>query len=154
MEEGHATTNAMEWGSVAQRAVKQRAAVQREVSRLLDALAPERPPARRDEPSPSVRLHRSPGRCILQGAARAVSVSWFPGRPDGESLGEMVVTTWRGTVSLPGGAQRAAGRAEELETVLLVPVEEAGAWHWRPQSGDKAFDTPALASYCQELLEQ
>lgn len=156
MHEGQATTsNATEWGSIAQRAMKQRAAVQREVGRLLDALAPERPPARRDVPSPAVKQHRSPGRCILQGTAKAVSVSWFPGRADGDSLGEMVVITWLGEVALPGGTARTQARPEEIGQMSFHPVEAAtGGWEWRADGVKRAYPTEALAEYCQELLEQ
>ena len=132
---------------------KQRSAVQREVQRLLDELAPERPPARHDAPTPTVRLHRFPGRCILQGAARAVSVSWFPEGYDATSLGEMMVIAWNGVVSLPGSAQRAPGAAEVVAEVLLRPSEgTAGEWQWHLGSDGEVLTTPGLATYCRELL--
>ncbi|HEU4630000.1 MAG TPA: hypothetical protein VFS08_09635 [Gemmatimonadaceae bacterium] len=132
---------------------KQRAAVQREVQRLLDELAPERPPARHDAPVPTVRQHRFPGRCILQGTTRAVSVSWFPEGYDATSLGEMLVIAWRGVVSLPGSAHRAAGPAEVLTEVLLRPSEGAtGEWEWHLAADHQVLSTSALASYCRELL--
>lgn len=132
---------------------KQRSAVQREVQRLLDDLAPERPPARHDAPTPAVRQHRFPGRCILQGDARAVSVSWFPEGYDATSLGEMLVIAWRGVVSLPGSAHRATGPAEVLTEALLRPTEGAtGEWEWHQASDGQVLSTAALAGYCRELL--
>ncbi len=154
-DQAPAPTHAAEWSATIQRTVKQRAAVQREVGRLLDALAPERPPARHDVPTPAIRQHRAPGRCILQADARAVTVSWFPARADADSLGEVVVISWRGTVSHPGGASRATGHAEPLDTINLQPVEvESGTWEWHSDRGTPALATEALATYCRTLLSE
>ena len=147
-------THTAEWSATIQRTVKQRAAVQREVGRLLDALAPERPPARHDAPVPTVRLHRTPGRCILQGEERAVTVSWYPARADADSLGEVVVIAWRGVVSHPGSAARANGGAEPVDTINLQPVElEGGAWQWQSEGRRKGLATDELAEYCRSLLQ-
>lgn len=152
LHDQQAPSHGAEWSATLQRTVKQRAAVQREVGRLLDALAPERPPARHEDPVPEVKLHRAPGRCILQANSRAVSVSWFPARPDAESLGEVVVISWRGTVSHPGGTRRAAEGAEPLDTMSLEPIESAGGgWEWQSDRGT-SLGTEALADYCRELL--
>ncbi|HEX5832035.1 MAG TPA: hypothetical protein VFY16_13725 [Gemmatimonadaceae bacterium] len=133
---------------------RQRTAVQREVTRLLDELAPERPPARRDAPAPEVKLHRAPGRCILQAAATAVSVSWFPARRDEDTLGEMLVISWRGVVSVPGAARSTQAEPVPLDTLLLHPVEsDDGAWQWRPEDGRPVLETSALACYCRGLLQ-
>jgi len=154
LHEDQAPSHTAEWSATIQRTVKQRAAVQREVGRLLDALAPERPPARHDVPTPAVRQHRAPGRCILQADARAVTVSWFPARADADSLGEVVVIAWRGTVSHPGGATRANGGAEPLDTISLQPVElPDGCWEWRSDRHSPALGTEDLASYCRTLLD-
>ena len=134
--------------------LKRRAAVQRDVGRLLDDLAPERPPARHDAPVPGLRYHRSPRRCILQATQRAVSVSWFPGQPGDDSLGELLIIAWRGTVSLPGSAQR-AHEAEPLETLLLHPVAiPAGGYQWQGLDGRPGLGTDALAVHCRALLEE
>jgi hypothetical protein len=134
--------------------LKRRAAVQRDVSRLLDDLAPERPPARHDAPVPGVRAHRSPRRCILQSTQRAVTVSWFPGQPGDDSLGELLIIAWRGTVSHPGSAQR-AHEAEPLETLLLHPVSvPTGGYEWHGVDGRPGFATEALATHCRALLQE
>lgn len=147
------STNVVE-GTVERSTLKQRAAVQREVSRLLNDLAPERPPPAREVPLPAVKQHRSPGRCILQSASAAVSVSWFPARPDEDTLGEILVIAWSGTVSLPGSAQRTANQAVPLGQFLLHPVDLGeGEWEWQEAKSDRVFATPALASYCRDLLE-
>lgn len=142
-----------DWSAVRQRTVKQRTAVQREVVRLLDDLAPERPPPRADAHGAGVRAYRWPGRCILQGDARAVSVSWFPGSADEHSLGEVLVIAWNGTVSLPGSARRAGEQAEAVTSLVLHPVEaEEGRWTWEAEDGDTSLATGALAAYCREWL--
>jgi hypothetical protein len=135
---------------------KQRAAVQREIGWLLDQLAPERPPARGDAPSGAVLRHRSPGRCVLQGAERAISVSWFPASTADDALGEVQVIEWRGVVNLPGSTKRVEGSgAVAVRRALLHPVEGgANGWTWRPQSGGRPIATAHLAEYCQKLLEQ
>lgn len=132
---------------------KQRAAVQREVVRLLDDLAPERPPPRHDAPSPAVRQHRFPARCILQGSERAVSVSWFPEGFSDSSLGEMLVISWKGIVSLPGSAQPQRATAEALDTITLRPSETIRGWEWRAEAGAEVLTTADLASYCRDLLD-
>ncbi|HEU4566074.1 MAG TPA: hypothetical protein VFS05_15545 [Gemmatimonadaceae bacterium] len=137
---------------------KLRAAVQREVTSLLDELAPERPTPKANAPLEPVRRHRSPGRCVLQGDGRAVSVSWFPGQPADDSLGELLIIAWQGVVSLPGSAHRERTAAKPLETVLLHPVASAdGHWAWRPD-GDarkgEGFVMETLAAYCRDLLQE
>ena len=146
----------IDWGMSRQHAAKQRVAIQHEVVRLLDALAPERPALRR-EPAPSpVRAYRWPNRCILQGDSRAISVSWFPGDRDDDSLGEMMVIAWDGIVSLPGSGRRAGEEAVAVSSLVLRPEEAAsGTWEWRTEEHDiVALATPALAAYCREQLER
>lgn len=136
---------------------KLRAAIQREVTSLLDELAPERPTPKANAPIEPVRRHRSPGRCVLQGTARAVSVSWFPGQPGDDSLGELLVIAWQGVVSLPGSAHRERAAAKALETVLLHPVAAAsGSWEWQPEGegASEGFVVETLAAYCRGLLQE
>src|SRR5690606_485140 len=133
---------------------KQRAAVQREVVRLLDELAPEKPPQRRDAPAPSVAAHRWPARCILQGASSAVSVSWFPARPAEEALGEILVIAWNGVVAVPGVVSRGQGAPQARRTVTLQPVEQDGGdFKWRQPPDDDLLLTNELATYCRQMLE-
>ena len=89
--------------------VKERNAVQQAVSRLLDSLAPERAAYRVGTKANEVERYRTPRGCVLQAAAGAVTVSWFPDSAQGAELGELQVVAWRGEVSHP--ARRDAGRA-------------------------------------------
>ena len=142
-----------DWSATRQHATKQRAAVQREVLRLLDDLAPERPPPRHEAPTAAVRAYRWPGRCILQGDGHAISVSWFPGGADDGTLGEVMVIAWDGVVSLPGSGRRAVEQAQAVRSLLLHPEETpAGGWEWRSEQEATAFGTAALASFCREQL--
>jgi len=130
---------------------KQRVAVQHAVTRVLDALAPERPPARAGEARGPVRRYRSPRGCVLQGDGVAVSVSWYPATTD-TALGELRVIAWAGIVSLPGAARRAAGGARLLVEELFLPVGPAGdEWGWTTGNGD-VLDTAALVARCLHLL--
>jgi hypothetical protein len=129
---------------------KQRTAVQREVTRLVDELAPVRAPARPGAILPAVVCHRLPRGCVLQGAARAVSVSWFPASASESSLGELQLVTWKGTVSLPGSTARRSG-ATMVEEIVLVPVEtEGGVWRWQGSGTDLTTDD--VVARCLNIL--
>ena len=130
---------------------KQRTSVQREVTRLVDELAPVRAPARPGAVQPAVQCHRLPRGCVLQGATRAVSVSWFPAAASEASLGELQLVSWRGTVSLPGSAARRSG-ATMLDEFVLSPIEkEDGVWRWQSATAD--WTTDELVARCRDLLD-
>ena len=129
---------------------KQRTSVQKEVTRLVDALAPVRAPVRPGAATPAIQCHRLPRGCVLPGATTAVSVSWFAAAPSENSLGELQFVTWRGTVSLPGSAMRRSG-ATMLSELVLVPVEvETGDWRWR--TDDQLLTTDELVARCHDML--
>ena len=132
---------------------KQRFGAQHAVARLLDALAPERPPARRDEPTTQIQRLRTPRGCILQAPHGALTVSWFPGGAVDASLGELQICAWRGMVARPGSARHAGGTgAEMVWQEVLVPVETGvNTWAWRAGDG-KLFDAEVLAERCQGVL--
>ncbi len=130
------------------------AVAHREVQRLLDELAPERPVPKHDVPVPTIVRHRSPGRCILQGVDRAISVSWFPAMSGGESIGELVIIAWRGTVSLPGSARRTATTAVPLQTQLLRPRVNAGSCQWVHADEPGEMDLAEVVRRCYGMLEQ
>jgi hypothetical protein len=131
---------------------RQKMGAQQAAARLLDALAPERPPARRDEASPTVLRVRSPRGCVLQGAERAVSVSWFPPLASDATLGELQVIGWRGIVSRPGHGRQAPGSAEAVCHEVLVPIDNGGdSWVWKSVDG-RTYDVGGLTERCNELL--
>ena len=134
---------------------KARNAVQQEVSRLLDALAPERAAHRMGLRTNEVERYRMPSGCVLQAPAGAVTVSWFPDSAQGAELGELQVVVWRGTVSHPGSSKRTAG-AQVVEEMVLRPVESrggGGGLEWRRTDGT-TYSTDALAARCTTLLER
>ena len=140
----------------------QRTGAQHAVARLFDALAPQKPPARRDGPAPAIQRHRSPSGCILQAATRAVTVSWFPASTNDTALGELQLVTWRGTVSRPGSARPAAGGAvvDQQETFALLPgtvgaitATTRDDWFWRAADGTM-YDAQAFAARCHALLDE
>jgi hypothetical protein len=142
-------------GANRQHTARQRTAIQQEVVRLLDDLAPASAPTRRSAPAAAVKAYRWPNRCILQGASRAISVSWFPGSADEHSLGELLVISWRGTVSLPGLGHRGSDEAVAV-TQLLLHLEPASfdGWEWRTAAHDVAgLGTSALADYCRGQVQ-
>jgi hypothetical protein len=131
-----------------------RGSVKRAVDRLLDALAPERVVSRAPQLPVPVERHRTPRGCVLQAAAAAVSVTWFPDAATEATHGELQVTAWQGVVSRPGSAHRAPGGAAVARELTLVPVEGGpDGWQWRAGDGT-LYDTDALVAYCAALLEE
>jgi hypothetical protein len=132
---------------------KARNAVQQEVSRLLDALAPERAAHRVGLKTNEVERYRMPSGCVLQAAAGAVTVSWFPDSAQGAELGELQIVVWSGTVSHPGSSKRTAG-AKLVEEMVLRPAEaRMGGLEWRASDGT-GYSTDALAARCAAMLER
>lgn len=132
---------------------QQRTGVQHAVNALLDALAPERPPARGGETMPDVQRVRTPRGCILQGATRAVSVSWFPPGASDLQLGELQIVTWSGRVARPGAARApgAGSGAETLAQEILTPALADGTWEWKATDGAR-YTREALAARCEAML--
>jgi len=133
--------------------VKLRNAVEQEVGRLLDALAPERAAHRMGVKTNEVERYRMPRGCVLQATPGAVTVSWFPDSAQGAELGELQVVVWRGTVSRPGSSGRSSG-AQVVEEMVLRPGESRmGGMVWRATDGT-TFSTDTLAAHCAALLER
>ena len=132
---------------------KSRHDVKRAVDRLLDALAPERVVSRaRRIPGP-VERHRTPRGCVLQAAAAAVSVTWFPDAATDLAFGALRVTAWQGVVSRPGSARREPEGATVTSETTLMPVQGGpDGWEWRAADGT-VYDTEALVAHCAALLE-
>ncbi|MGZ8493226.1 MAG: hypothetical protein ACXWZS_13590, partial [Gemmatirosa sp.] len=132
---------------------KRRNDVKRAVDRLLDALAPERVVSRAPRIPVPVERHRTPRGCVLQAAAAAVSVTWFPDAATDMAFGELQVTAWQGVVSRPGSAHREPEGATVTSETTLVPVAGGpDGWAWRA-AGGTVYDTEALVAHCAALLE-
>ena len=132
---------------------KTRHDVKRAVDRLLEALAPERVVSRAPRIPGPVERHRTPRGCVLQAAAAAVSVTWFPDAATDLAFGELRVTAWRGVVSRPGSARREPVGATAVSETTLVPVPGGpDGWAWRAADGT-VYDTSTLVAHCAALLE-
>ncbi|HEX6574324.1 MAG TPA: hypothetical protein VF042_05075 [Gemmatimonadaceae bacterium] len=131
---------------------KEKNAAQRAVHQLLDALAPERTIKRSEEGPARVERHRTPSGCVLQARNAAVSVSWYADRRE-QTLGELHVNVWEGTVSRGGAAYRKPEHATVVKELVLKPVGgDASASLWCSEDGIE-FDIPALQAHCMALLE-
>lgn len=130
---------------------KEKSTVQRSVTELLDGLAPEKVVKRGDTLQGPIEQHRTPSGCVLQAEDAAVSVSWFADNR-GQTLGELHVNVWRGTVSRGGSSHRKPVKAEVVSEMVLHPMDSSlvGAV-WRSTDG-KEFDTPSLVAHCIALL--
>jgi hypothetical protein len=131
---------------------KEKSAVQRSVTALLDALAPERVVKRDSSASGPIEQHRKPGGCVLQADGAALSVSWFAATHS-ETIGELHVNVWRGTVSRGGSAYRKPVNASIVSESVLKPVTgSTDDCIWRA-ADDTEYNTRALAAHCSALLD-
>ena len=134
---------------------KEKNAVQREISRLLDELAPERTRAesgRSREPLQRLQRHRTPTGCILQAANAALTVTWYADAAERGRVGELQMVLWRGIVSRRGSAKKPEP-AEVIRQEVLNPIERpTDDCVWRSGDGT-AYDTAGLIAHCMALLE-
>jgi hypothetical protein len=133
---------------------KARGGVQRAVTSVLDALAPEHVMSRAGRIPVPIERHRTPSGCVLQAAAAAVSVTWFGDANAASGFGELQITAWRGVVSRVGSSRPGPGGASVGRELTLVPVEDGlGGWAW--QAGDgTTYDTEGIVALCATLLEE
>ena len=132
---------------------KEKNAVQRAVTALLDELAPEKVLKREDRLKVPIEQHRTPNGCVLQAASGAVSVSWFADSGNDAVLGELHVLVWKGTVTRRGSPPPRQG-ATLVKELVLNPIERpTGEAVWRDTDGVD-YDTPALVARCLKLLEE
>lgn len=127
--------------------------MQREVTRLLDDLAPERSSARASQAIASVQQHRTPNGCVLQADAAALSVGWHAEATDQDRVGELQILLWRGVVSRRG-ATPARVPAEVVHQEVLNPIERPLTESvWSSRDGT-VYTTAELAAYCLLLLDK
>jgi hypothetical protein len=132
---------------------KEKGAVQRSVTALLDELAPERSLTRGERIPAALEAHRSPNGCVLQGPGYAVSVSWFGDESKGATLGELHIMVWSGTVARRGATRHTKG-AKLVSEVTLKPIEPPeGGNIWRAADGVE-YSTESLVAKCFELLRE
>jgi hypothetical protein len=131
---------------------KTKNAVQRSVTALLDALAPERVIKRAEHLQGPVEQHRTPTGCVLQTTAFALSVSWFTDAGKDAALGELHVILWRGTVARRGQGRDRTG-ATIITELVLHPIEPpADGRLWQATDGMQ-YTTASLAAKCLSLLD-
>jgi hypothetical protein len=136
--------------------MKERTAVQRSVTALLDELAPERALKRAEHVKAAIEQHRTPTGCVLQASNAAVTVSWFTPGPSETGLGELHVIGWRGVVTRRGGYAPPKGATVVAEMVFR-PREPVGeTCHWVKADDDTAepMDAAAIAARCVALLDE
>jgi hypothetical protein len=140
------------WG--ASTTAKEKNAIQRSVTALLDALAPERVLKRSDQFRGPIEQHRTPTGCVLQAKDAAVSVSWFVDTRAQGTPGELHVNVWRGVVSRGGSSHRKPETATIVTELVLLPITNPlDDSVWRAADGTE-YDTGSLAAHCAALLEK
>lgn len=131
---------------------KERSAVLRTVTALLDVLAPERELRRGDPARPAIAEYRTPSGCVLQAATAALSVSYFTDTESAAPLGELHLVVWRGVVTRRG-APRVKEHATQVKELVLYPMTSITDKVWRAADGTE-YSTTELAAKCTELLEE
>ena len=133
---------------------KEKSAIQRSVTELLDTLAPHRVVKRSDPEPRAIEPYRTPAGCVLQADDAALSVSWFADTRGSDGAGELQISVWRGVVSRGGSSYRRPAKATVVLEETARPLQSSltGAV-WRNDSGIE-FDTAALAAHCMDLLNQ
>jgi hypothetical protein len=127
---------------------KDRNAVQRSVTKLLDVLSPERATSRGERVPVRIERYRTPSGCVLQAPTAALSVAWFPGAASAMDLGELHVVLWRGDVTRRGGGA-ARESAVVLREITLLPVDvSSDALRWRDSGSGEEYDIQSLADHC------
>lgn len=138
------------WG--ASPTAKEKNAVQRSVTALLDALAPERVLKRAEQLTAPVEQHRTPSGCVLQTSDCALSVSWFGEASNDAAMGELHVILWHGTVARRGATRDRKG-ATIISEMIVRPLEPpADGFLWQATDGSQ-YTTASLAAHCLSLLE-
>ena len=136
---------------------QQRAAARRELERLLDKMVADikhripGPGVSAEQSDSALVPYRSPDRCVVQGAERAVSVSWFAAQFTDVSLGELQVIEWLGVVAVRGATRRRESAAATiLRADVYRQVQTSEGWGWQPAGPDEApiLSTDALAAAC------
>jgi hypothetical protein len=131
---------------------KAKAAVQRSVNALLDELAPEKTLTRGERIPVPIEQYRSPTGCVLQAADYAVSVSWFD-ESKGESLGELHIITWSGTVARRGATRYTKG-AKMISETIVHPIDPPDdGYLWRGTDGTR-YDLIGLVAKILSLLQE
>jgi hypothetical protein len=132
---------------------KERGAVQRAVTELLDTLAPEQMLTRRERAEQRVEQYRTPSACILQGSNAAVSVTWFADAAVDGTFGELHILVWSGVLSRRGGPP-ARGGARLVSELVFKPVLAAESRCMWEDADGKQHETAAVAARCIALLEE
>ncbi len=133
--------------------IKEKTVAQRSVTKVLDALAPERATSRSERLRVPIETYRTPSGCVLQSATAALSVSWFPDAATDTSLGELQIMLWRGVVSRRGSSSRENG-ATVVREITLRPIEHpTDASAWRSEDGT-LYDVDSLVAHCHALLKE
>lgn len=150
MEDSPKTTP-VRWSSAP--SAKSRTSVQKSVTALLDALAPERVQERLGRSSARIEQHRTPTGCVLQAADCALSVSWFAENTKDAAFGELHVLIWKGTLTRRG-MSRTPKQATMMSEMVLLPIEpRTDELAWLAGDG-RRYDNASLAAHCVSLLER
>jgi hypothetical protein len=147
---------------------KTRNLVLRNVTAILDELAPERVVKRTDELQ-EVRQYRTPSGCVLQAPECAISVSWFDDASTDAPLGELHLVIWNGMVKRRGSINQGKGGtivsdlifrpsvpAKKLAEIDAEPSATAPApdiVRWKAAHDGKEYATSEIAQKCLALLE-
>ena len=132
---------------------KTRNLVLRNVTAILDELAPERVVKRTDELQ-EVRQYRTPSGCVLQAPECAISVSWFDDASTEAPLGELHLVIWNGMVKRRGSINQGKGGTIVGELVFRPSHPAPDIVQWKAAHDGTDYATTEIAQKCMSLLEE
>jgi hypothetical protein len=132
---------------------KTRNLVLRNVTAILDELAPERVVKRTDEQM-EIRQYRTPTGCVLQAPECAISVSWFDDASTDAPLGELHLVIWNGMVKRRGTINQGKGGTIVGELVFRPSNPAPDTVLWKAANDGTEYETTAIAQKCMSLLEE
>lgn len=132
--------------------VKQKTLLLKNVTMILDELAPERLFKHTDHLN-EIQQYRTPTGCVLQAANCAISVSWFDSASKDAPLGELHVVMWDGMVKRRGSIMQGKGGTIVSELVLRPSQPSPDTVLWTATDGTE-YATLSVAQKCQALLEE
>lgn len=125
----------------------------RNVTAILDELAPERVVKRTDELL-EVRQYRTPSGCVLQAPECAISVSWFDDASTDAPLGELHLVIWNGMVKRRGSINQGKGGTIIGELVFRPAHPAPDTVVWKAAHDGSDYATTEIAQKCMALLEE
>jgi len=134
----------------------------REFARLSDEIDARLTTLRQSGLEATPEIRHTPGRCIVQLGAVALTVAWLRNQVDSVDQGRLLAIVWHGAVA-PRRAHAFERRDIDTsktatalwETVLTANASTEQDWAWSPEKpGARAYSSPELATRLVQRLHR